>query len=112
MSLVESHPASATELRAIRMYFLPPLMQDSTKPLYHYHFGTEHITILCGTLVYGEGDHVDLKKAREYGPGSFIENPAGNPHFEYFRGAVEAQIEMVGPSSAVPLDPQTGKPLP
>lgn len=110
MPLVESHPTSPTELVAFRIYYLPPFMQDSTKAIYHYHFGTEHITILCGTLVYGEGNKVDLSKAKDYGPGSFLENPAGNPHFEWFRGPVESQVEFIGPGSAVSLDPLTGKP--
>jgi hypothetical protein len=110
MPLVESHPTSPTELVAFRIYYVPPFMQDSTKPVYHYHFGTEHITILCGTLMYGEGDRVDLSKAKAYGPGSFIENPGGNPHFEWFRGTVESEVEFIGPGSAVALDPFTGKP--
>jgi hypothetical protein len=110
MPLVESHPTSPTELVAFRIYYLPPFLQDSANPIYHYHFGTEHITILCGVLVYGDGDKVDLSKAKEYGPGSFLENPAGNPHFEYFRGTVEAEVEFIGPGSAVTLDPVTGKP--
>jgi hypothetical protein len=112
MPLVGNHPTSPTELVAFRIYYLPPFLQDSTKPIYHYHFGTEHITILCGTLVYGEGNRVDLSKTREYGPGSFLENPAGNPHFEWFRGPTEAEVEFVGPPTAMPLDPATGKPLP
>jgi hypothetical protein len=111
MPLVESHPTSPTELVAFRIYYLPPFMQDSTKPIYHYHFGTEHITILCGTLVYGDGNRVDLSKAKNYGPGSFVENPAGNPHFEWFRGPVEAQVEFIGPGTAVSLDPVSGEPL-
>jgi hypothetical protein len=109
MPLVESRPTSPTELVAFRIYYVPPFLQDSVKPLYHYHFGTEHITILCGTLFYGEGNHVDRSKAKAYGPGSFVENPAGNPHFEWFRGTVEAEVEFIGPGTAVPLDPATGQ---
>lgn len=110
MHLVQSTPASPTELTAARDYWLPPAMQDSSKLIYHFHYGTELITILCGTVVYGEGNHVDYSKEHDYGPGSFIENPAGNPHFEWFRGPLEAEVDFIGSPGAVPLDPSTGKP--
>lgn len=110
MRLMESTPASPTELTAARFYWLPPVMQDSAKLTYHFHYGTELITILCGTVAYGEGNHVDYSKSHDYGPGSFIENPAGNPHFEWFKGPLEAEVDFIGSSGAMPLDPATGKP--
>jgi hypothetical protein len=110
MRLIQSTPPSTTELIAYRSYWMPPALQDSAKLAYHFHFGTELITVLCGTVAYGEGTHVDYSKSRDYGPGSFIENPAGNPHFEWFRGPLEAELEFVGASGAVPLDPATGQP--
>jgi hypothetical protein len=110
MQLVASTPASPTELVATRHYWLPPVMQDSAKLTYHFHYGTELVTVLCGTVAFGEGSHVDYSKARDYGPGSFIENPAGNPHFEWFRGPLEVQLETIGGPGAVALDPNTGQP--
>jgi hypothetical protein len=110
MRLVGSTPASPTELTASRYYFLPSFTQDSAKLIYHFHYGTELITVLCGTLMYGEGNHVDYAKAKAYGPGSFIENTAGNPHFEWFRGGSESQVDFIGSGAAVPLDPNTGQP--
>jgi hypothetical protein len=85
-------------------------MQDSAKLTYHFHYGTELVTVICGTVMYGQGNHVDYAKAKDYGPGSFIENPAGNPHFEWFRGPLEAEVEFLGSSGAVSLDPTTGQP--
>ena len=110
MHLAGSTPASPTELVAARHFWLPAGVQDSTKLVFHFHYGTELITVLCGTVRYGEGSRVDYAKALEYGPGSFIENPAGNPHFEWFPGALEAQVDFIGGSGAVPLDPSTGQP--
>lgn len=110
MPLVGSLPSSPTELVASRSRFLGPPLVDSTLITYHYHFGTEHITILAGTLWFAIGDHVDLSKAKPYGPGSFIENPAGSKHFEWFEGTVEAHIESIGNLGAVNLDPATGQP--
>ena len=83
---------------------------DTTRIIYHYHFGTEHITILKGTLWFAIGERVDRSKAKAYGPGSFIENPAGAKHFEWFEGQVEAQVESIGALGAISLDPATGQP--
>lgn len=110
MPLVVSLPSSPTELVAVRQRFPGPPLLDSTLITYHYHFGTEHITILKGILWFAIGDHVDLSKAKPYGPGSFIENPAGSKHFEWFEGTVEAQVESIGNLGAVALDPATGQP--
>jgi hypothetical protein len=110
MRLFASTPASPTELVAARHYWMPPAMQDSAHLTYHFHYGTELITVLCGTVAFGEGNHVDYSKSKDYGPGSFIENPAGNPHFEWFRGPLEAEVDVIGGPGAVPLDPTTGQP--
>jgi hypothetical protein len=110
MHLFGSTPPSRTELTASRYYWLPPTLQDSSKLIYHFHYGTELITVLCGTVVFGEGNHVDYAKSKDYGPGSFIENTAGNPHFEWFRGPLEVQVDFIGSGEAVPLDPVTGQP--
>jgi quercetin dioxygenase-like cupin family protein len=110
MPLVNSSPPSPTELVASRSRFPGPPLVDSTLITYHYHFGTEHITILKGILWFAIGDHLDLSKAKPYGPGSFIENPAGSKHFEWFEGTVEAHIESIGNLGAVNLDPATGQP--
>jgi hypothetical protein len=110
MHLVGATPPSPMELVADRHYWVPGVTQDSTKLVFHFHFGTELITVLCGTVRYGEGSRVDYAKAKVYGPGSFIENPAGNPHFEWFPGALEVQLDVIGGPGAVPLDPSTGQP--
>jgi uncharacterized RmlC-like cupin family protein len=98
------------EFSAGRLLIMPPAMQDSANLTYHFHFGTEIITMICGTISYGQGSRVDYAKAADYGPGSFIENPAGNPHFEWARGALEAEVDFIGGPGAVPLDPNTGQP--
>ena len=112
MRLAGSTPPSPTELEAGRLLFMPAVLNDSTKVVYHFHPATELITVLCGTVRYGEGNHVDYSKALTYGAGSFIENPAGNPHFEWFPGPMEAEVDVIGGAGAVPLDPITGQPKP
>jgi hypothetical protein len=110
MQLAGSTPPSPMDLVAARAFWVPAVPQDSTKVIYHFHYGTELITVLCGTVRYGEGNHVDYSKALDYGPGSFIENPAGNPHFEWFPGPLEVELDVTGGPGAVPLDPITGQP--
>ena len=110
MNLVGATPSSPTELVASRSRFVGSPAGDTTRIICHYHFGTEHITILKGTLWFAIGEKVDRSKAKAYGPGSFIENPAGAKHFEWFEGQVEAQVESIGALGAISLDPATGQP--
>jgi quercetin dioxygenase-like cupin family protein len=85
---------------------------EAVPPVYHYHYGTEHVTIWRGTLIATFGDAgMDSSKAVAYGPGSFIEIPAGMPHAEWITPGLEAHVEFVGPTTATPLDPKTGRPL-
>jgi hypothetical protein len=110
MNLAGGRPPSSTELVAFRIHFPARLSADTTRVTYHYHFGTEHITILKGTLYFAIGERVDRSQAKAYGPGSFIENPSGAKHFEWFGGEVVAHIEAVGSLGAISLDPATGQP--
>ncbi|MBI4503201.1 MAG: hypothetical protein HY700_18850 [Gemmatimonadetes bacterium] len=109
MRLAGGDPPNTTELVAFRIRYPLSVMRDSTR-IYHFHYGTEHVLILRGSLIVGTGNRVDYSQAVEYGPGSFIEIPAGTPHFEWSRGDLEAQIETIGSLRAVDLDPKTGEP--
>jgi len=80
----------------------PADMKTDSAP--HYHMGTEHVTILAGTLVLGFGDHVDVTKTTEYGPGSFIVIPAGVHHYEWFKGETMSHVEGFGPMGTIRLD--------
>ncbi len=77
----------------------PAGMETDSAP--HFHFGTEHITVLSGTLVLGFGDCIDPTKTREYGPGSFVVIVAGVHHFEWFRGETVSHVEGVGPMRTI-----------
>lgn len=55
------------------------------------------------------GFPTDSSKAKAYGPGSFVEIPAGMPHLEWFEGDIEAHIEFLGPSTAIDLDRKIGR---
>ena len=97
---------SPTDLRVFR-YRISAM--DSTKAVYHYHWGTEHVTMWRGTVRIALGFPTDYTKAKAYGPGSFVEIPAGMPHLEWFEGDIEAHIEFLGPSTAIDLDRKTGR---
>lgn len=84
MDLAGGPSPSPTELVAFRVRYPSGFLTDSAK-LYHFHFGTEHITIPKSTLYFAVGDVFDRSKAKRYGPGSFIENPGGAKHFEWSR---------------------------
>ena len=92
---------SPTAMKAFRIRFLAGFQSDTGA---HYHLGTEHIVILKGTLHLGFGTDVDPSKARGYGPGEFIEIPAGTPHFEWMVGEVESHVTHIGPLTAVWLN--------
>jgi len=49
-------------------------------------------------------------KAQAFGPGSFIENPSGAKHFEFFPNESVTQVSAVGSLGAITLDPATGQP--
>jgi len=92
---------SPTAMRAFRTRFPANFPTDTGA---HYHLGTEHIVILRGTLYFGYGADVDVSKAKPYGPGGFIEIPAGVPHFEWMVGEVEAHVTHIGPLTTVWLN--------
>jgi quercetin dioxygenase-like cupin family protein len=65
----------------------------------HVHFATEQVTVLKGAIYLGFGDCLDEGKAVRYGPGSFFEIPAGQPHFEWFEGVYESQVTSKRPDA-------------
>jgi hypothetical protein len=89
---------SATDMTTFRMRYPANFVVDRTP---HYHFGTEHVIVLKGTVYLGYGSCLDPSKAVAYGPGSFLMTTAGQPHFEWFEGEVELQVTSIGPMNSV-----------
>jgi quercetin dioxygenase-like cupin family protein len=88
-----------TDLTTFRMFY-PADFQTDRQP--HVHFGTEHGYVISGAMWLGFGSCLEPEKAVRYGPGSFFEIPAGQPHFEWFEGPLEIQVSSVGPMNAAP----------
>ena len=107
----EGRLATTTELVTYRTHRPAQKVPfDSVRMIYHYHFGTEHITVIRGTVYFSIGDRASHATAKAYGPGSFIENPSGAKHFEFFPYESVTQVTAVGSLGAIPLDTLTGQP--
>src|SRR5262245_17449290 len=109
--LSDGRPATTTELITYRTHRPTQRVSwDSIRMIYHYHFGTEHITVIRGTVYFAIGEKADKNTAKAYGPGSFIENPSGAKHYEFFPYESVTQVSAVGSLGAITLDPNTGQP--
>jgi len=63
----------------------------------HSHEGTEHVTVLSGTVHMGTGDKLDTKKSIALTPGTIsIMQPKTN-HFVWTGEEAVAQVHGVGP---------------
>ncbi len=107
----EGRPATTTELITYRTHRPTQRVPfDSVRMIYHYHFGTEHITVIRGTVYFAIGEKADRYTAKAYGPGSFLENPSGAKHYEFFPYESMTQVTAIGSLGAITLDPATGQP--
>src|SRR6185436_14870375 len=110
--MADGRPSTTTELVTYRSHRPTQRVPfDSVRMIYHYHFGTEHITVIRGTVYFAIGEKAERSKAKAYGPGSFIENPSGAKHFEWFPFESVTQVVAIGSLGAIPLDTATGQPL-
>ena len=110
-NLAGGRPPSTTELVTYRTHRPTQRVPfDSVRMIYHYHFGTEHITVIRGTVYFAIGEKAERSTAQPYGPGSFIENPSGAKHYEFFPYESVTQVSAIGSLGSIPLDPATGQP--
>lgn len=58
-----------------------------------WHSVDLHITVLQGTLAFGEGNVYDESKAQRLNPGSYIQVPRGSPYTLVARGETEYQVQ-------------------
>jgi quercetin dioxygenase-like cupin family protein len=68
-------------------YHIPP----------HTHPKPEIVTVLSGTLYFGEGATADKAKAKELPAGSFFSMPPGMAHYVYTDQETVVQLNTVGP---------------
>jgi hypothetical protein len=91
-ALLSGNPGKAGEVYAIRLklpdgYKIPP----------HWHPTDENVTVLHGTMLFGEGDTFDASALKEAPAGSFTRMPKEVHHFAMAKGETVIQLHGVGP---------------
>lgn len=71
----------------------------------HTHPDDRLYTVIEGTWSIGLGETLDTTKLREYPVGSVYFLPANTPHFHWSRSPSVAQINAVGPTATVYVNP-------
>jgi uncharacterized RmlC-like cupin family protein len=77
------------------LYVMRLKLADGTKVAAHWHTGSERVTVLSGTLMFGVGNMMDVMSA--YGPGTFIVIPAKVHHHAMAKGETIVQVGGNGP---------------
>jgi hypothetical protein len=68
----------------------------------HHHPGDEEITVLSGTLYFGDGMAMEEEKTRVLPAGSYIAVPAKSWHFLFTKSeGVELEIRGLGPRANI-----------
>jgi quercetin dioxygenase-like cupin family protein len=71
----------------------------------HWHPTDEHVTVLSGTFLLGEGDTMDAEKAHVLNAGGYINAMANMHHYAIAKTAVVLQIDMIGPFEITYVNP-------
>ena len=71
----------------------------NVKIMPHSHPTENLLTVLSGTLLYGEGDKFDDAKLKSYPAGSFVVEKPNLPHFLTAKEPVVFQVSVPGKSS-------------
>ena len=71
----------------------------------HWHPTDEHVSVLSGTLLLGEGDKMDAKAARALKPGGYFIAGANMHHYAIAKTAVVLQVDLEGPFEITYVDP-------
>jgi len=74
-------------------------LPGNVKIMPHSHPTENLVTVLSGTLLYGEGDKFDAAKLKSYPAGSFVVEKPNSPHFMTGKGPVVFQVSVPGKSS-------------
>lgn len=91
IAIIEGDPTKAGAPFVMRIRSTP-----GTQLPPHWHPIDEHITVLSGVFCVGMGKTFDPNGCRDMPAGSYINLPAGMPHFALTKGNV-VQLHGVGP---------------
>ncbi len=78
-------------------YTMRLLMPDGYQISPHFHAGTEHVTVVSGTLMVGMGDKVDESQMKTLPAGAFGAIPPGMHHYAKAKGETVLQLHGIGP---------------
>ncbi len=93
-AVVIGDPAKAGEMFVVRVK-IPPNTQIPA----HTHPTAESVTVLSGSLYFGEGDKLDTQKGKLMKVGSYWFNPAKHAHFAWTTNEeAVVQNQGIGPS--------------
>lgn len=71
----------------------------------HSHPHDEHVTVVSGTLVLGNGSAIDRSASRRLGPGGYAFLPREQFHYAWADGDTVFQVSAVGPFGITYADP-------
>jgi mannose-6-phosphate isomerase-like protein (cupin superfamily) len=63
----------------------------------HHHNVGEHLIVISGTLLVGIGSTMDVAKMHPMPAGSYVDIPAGTPHYLLAADTVTLQVFGMGP---------------
>jgi polar amino acid transport system substrate-binding protein len=83
-------------------------LKPGMKVMPHSHPVDVHVTVLSGTLLYGQGESFDEAKLKEYPAGSFFVERANLPHYQMPKGSegVVFQASLIGANAFNYVNPQ------
>ncbi|HXM84104.1 MAG TPA: cupin domain-containing protein [Burkholderiales bacterium] len=98
------NPATGSEIAVVMgdprkpgPFILRVRYQPTMKAMPHSHPADVQVTVISGTLLYGEGEKFDQKKMKQYPAGSFFVIGANVPHYEAAKGVMVFQANGTGP---------------
>ncbi len=87
-------------------YVIRVRLSADAKIMPHSHATENQVTVLSGTLLYGEGDKFDPRRLKPYKAGSFIVEKAKAPHFMTAKGPTVFQVSVPGKATFDYVDPK------
>jgi quercetin dioxygenase-like cupin family protein len=87
------------------LYATQVKINKGTKLLPHFHPDDRMVVVLSGKFLYAYGEKFDESKMKEMIPGTFLTEPANQPHFAYAKNSdVLLQVTGYGPSGTIYLN--------
>lgn len=80
-------------------------LTDGTLVPPHWHPVDEHVVVIQGSALMGEGDQADRARAKELGPGSYAVMPKTMHHYFYAKGETILHLYGIGPFKTFMVTP-------